>query len=348
MSTIEERLARDIEAVTRGVVVTEHDLRDAREELDERIENKQRRDRRRILAVAVAAAVVIPVVGYAVARSLDDQTSAPPPAKTPEKSLDDQFLTGTAPTAEVLNGFWRVDNGGTVMLFDPNGGVRFDDGGTLYADPAGVGRYQVDGDLITIDVSAGRGGCAGQTIALRASLAEPGVLRTVLTEPGTGRCAPNQGMADLADMPAPVSVDWGALEQILPANSGQFIDVRYSDEPGGDWQPAKAGALPGDWVAEGQPEGGGFVLELTDNGSYSVADSTGDPVDRGSWSLTGGDLVLTTTGGSACSPGDRLVLGGLETVEGTGSRIMRGKVGQNACDAPWSQDAWVLIPNNGN
>ena len=44
MSTIEERLARDIAAVTGGVVVTESDLRDARDAVDERIDSRRQRD----------------------------------------------------------------------------------------------------------------------------------------------------------------------------------------------------------------------------------------------------------------------------------------------------------------
>lgn len=347
MSTIEERLLRDIAAVTRGVVVTEQNLRDAREELDERIEEKQRRNRRRTVAAIVAAAVVIPVVGYAVVRTIDDQTASPPPAKTPEKSLDDQFLSGSAPTADELNGLWRVDNGGMSMLFSANGGVRFDDGGKLYADPAGVGDYVLDGDLITITVTAGRAGCAGQTIVLRASQGQPGQLRTVEEKPGTGNCAPNHGMADLAEMPSPPSADWGALEQVLPANSEAFVNLSYSTQPGGEWQPAQADQLYGDWAAEDQPAGGGFVLEIAPDGSYTVAGGTGDPVDSGSWSLTGGDLALTSEAGSTCEAGDRLVLGGVQTWE-SGSRVMRGTVKQNPCAVPWSQDAWVLIPNNGN
>ena len=47
MSSIEERFARDIAAVTQGVVVTESDLRDARNAVDERIDSKRQRDRRR-------------------------------------------------------------------------------------------------------------------------------------------------------------------------------------------------------------------------------------------------------------------------------------------------------------
>ena len=44
MSSIEERLARDIAAVTGGVVVTESDLRDARDAVDERIDSRRQRD----------------------------------------------------------------------------------------------------------------------------------------------------------------------------------------------------------------------------------------------------------------------------------------------------------------
>ena len=65
MSTIEERLSRDIEAVTGGVVVTESDLRDARAEVDERIESRRQRNRRRgVAAAAAAAAVVVGVAGW--------------------------------------------------------------------------------------------------------------------------------------------------------------------------------------------------------------------------------------------------------------------------------------------
>ena len=38
MSSIEERLERDISAVTKGVVVTERDLLDARDAIDERVD----------------------------------------------------------------------------------------------------------------------------------------------------------------------------------------------------------------------------------------------------------------------------------------------------------------------
>ena len=39
MSTIEDRLLRDISTVSRGVLVTDSDLRDAWEGIDDRIQN---------------------------------------------------------------------------------------------------------------------------------------------------------------------------------------------------------------------------------------------------------------------------------------------------------------------
>ena len=71
MSSIEERLARDIAAVTGGVVVTESDLRNAREAVDERIDIEQQRNRRRPWDAVAAAAVVIPILGFAAFQMLD-------------------------------------------------------------------------------------------------------------------------------------------------------------------------------------------------------------------------------------------------------------------------------------
>ena len=63
MSSIEERLQRDIAAVTQGVIVTEQHLREARSNLDDHIEIGRRRDRRRSLGLVAAAAVVVPIIG---------------------------------------------------------------------------------------------------------------------------------------------------------------------------------------------------------------------------------------------------------------------------------------------
>jgi hypothetical protein len=84
MSSIEERLARDIAAVTGGVVVTESDVWDAREEVDERIDSRRRRGRRNkvLTSVAVAAAVVAVVGGVAVL-DRDDTGGGPQPAEPP-------------------------------------------------------------------------------------------------------------------------------------------------------------------------------------------------------------------------------------------------------------------------
>ncbi|HSV40309.1 MAG TPA: hypothetical protein VLI04_16225 [Nocardioidaceae bacterium] len=76
MSSIEERLQRDIAAVTRAVVVSDSDLRDARDSVEDRIDSRQRRNGRRT-AMAVAAAVIIPIVGVVALQTLggDDKTA---------------------------------------------------------------------------------------------------------------------------------------------------------------------------------------------------------------------------------------------------------------------------------
>ena len=108
MSSIEERLARDIAAVTGGVVVTESDLKDAREAVDERIDSSQRRRRRLALGAAVAA-VVVPIVAVTAVGVLGDPESATPVSPVPtdpvptnpgaaDPDTAEAFLTGSAPT----------------------------------------------------------------------------------------------------------------------------------------------------------------------------------------------------------------------------------------------------------
>ena len=113
MSSMEERLARDIAAVTEGVVMTESDQRDAREAVVERIEGRRQRDRRRTVGAAAAAAILLPVMGIVAVQTLggDDKSS---PVVDPPTSVNDDveaFLTGTDPTPELVVGVWR---GGTA------------------------------------------------------------------------------------------------------------------------------------------------------------------------------------------------------------------------------------------
>lgn len=338
MSSIEERLARDIAAVTGGVVVTESDLRDARDAVDERIDSRRQRDRRRIVTAAAVAALLIPVLGVVAFQTLggDDKSAPPVSPAPPSPNVNDAFLTGSAPTPDLLEGVWRVDNGTVLLRFTTDGAIQFDDGGELYSDPSATGRYEIAGDLITVTVAGGPAGCAGQVFAMRASLPEPGVMRFVHTQPGTGNCSPQPFPVD--DPPGPHLDVWWALEQVLPTSQG-LAELNLS--PAGGWRPlSDQSALYGDWLAEG----GRYVLEISPDGSYLVADESGEPIERGGWSLRASDLTLTSSGLSDCNDRDRLVLGGVEQVE-VGITLMRGTVEQNTCGAAWTPSAWMLFPH---
>ena len=177
MSTIEERLSRDIEAVTGGIVVTDSELRDARVAVEDRIEGGRQRDRRRGLVAAAAAAAV--VVGVATWQGLsgDDASPSPAPPGPSTAALSDEeqeFLTGDALTTENLPGVWRLDNSHWLFMFTSDGGFRYDETGRLSAHPRAYGTYAVDGDTISVDIDGGSAGCAGKAIALRAVVTAKG------------------------------------------------------------------------------------------------------------------------------------------------------------------------------
>jgi hypothetical protein len=257
MSSTEERLARDITAVTGGVVVTDSDLRNARESIDERIESGRPWDRRRTVIEAAAAAVVVLVLGVTAFLTLDgdDETARPANPGPTTSDLHAGFLTGSAPTPDLIQGVWRLDNGGVLMRFAPPNLFSFDYQGRLFGNPGVQGTYAIDGDLITVSVDGGPGGCGGQMLAMRASLPEPGALHFVYTQPGTGDCATTD-----------TDERW-VMEQVLPT-SPTMADLVYSTETG--WRPlSDKNALYGSWLAEG----GGHVLELNRGGTYYVADA---------------------------------------------------------------------------
>ena len=331
MSTIEERLSRDIAAVTGGIIVTDSDLRDAREEVDERIESRRQRDRRRHVGVAVAAAVavVVGVTGWQLLNGDGARLSPAPPAPTPTglSKADEAFLSGSAPTPDLVRGVWRLDNSKLVMSFTADGAIRFDDSGRLFTSPAVDGTYAIEGDLISVEVDGGRAGCAGQTFEMRASVPEAGYLHFLHTKRGTGNCAP-----------AP-SVRW-VMEQVLsPTNKG-LAGVKTG---GANLDPPKgADALRGLWFSEG----GGHVVELSPQGSYTMAGDYGDVVDRGTWSLDSSNTRLTLDSGPdspTCREGDRFVLGSLaELVDGSFANL-NGTVEQNDCGGAWAKDGWIRL-----
>jgi hypothetical protein len=333
MSSIEERLVRDIAAVTGGVVVTESDLRDARDEIDDRLDSGRQRDRRRTVLAAAAAAVLVLVLGIAALQTLggDDKTAPPVhPGPTPSDAQAD-FLAGSVPTPDLIQGAWRLDNGGLLMRFAPPNRISFDFDGRFFQNPGVQGTYAIEGDPITVSVDGGAAGCVGQQLAMRASLPEPGALHLVATQPGADGCATT------------IEGERWVMEQVLPT-SRFMADLVFSADSG--WQPLPGKrSLYGFWLAEG----GGYGLEIDPGGTYYIADESGEPVDRGQWSLRGGsDLTLTSSAAStACSTGDRLVLGGVEQVS-SATRALRSTVGDNTCGAPWVPAAWILIPHDGS
>lgn len=329
MSSIAEQLARDIAAVTGGVVVSDTDLREARNELHERIERTRRGDRLRTVTVAAAAAIVLVALGVAAFVTLNgsDEVVTQPAANPPDSRL--AHLTGTAPTPELLDGFWRLDDGKTMVRFDMRGAVRFDDQGRLFSDPLASGTYALDGDRVTVTITDhDQARCLRRQVAIRASFPEPGTMRFVLS--------------DTPEACVPMPPGEGVLEQVLPT-SRQMAELALSAARG--WQPlSKQTLLHGVWLAEG----GGHLLEMEPGGGYYIATGSGELVDRGQWSLRGADLTLTSAAASArCGLGDQLVLGGVEWID-PGTRGIRGTVRQNACGGAWTPAAWILVPHEGS
>ncbi len=330
MSSIEERLVEDISAVTRGVVVTGSDLWEARTAVDDLIESRHRRPRRRTAALTAAAALAIGAVGVTAFVDLDggDQASQLAGPGPDLSRPDTDHLTGSAPTPQLVRGVWRVDNGETMVRFDEDGSVSFDDRGTLFSRPVTTGTYAIAGDLVTVTITGDdQAECIGTKVAVRASFPEPGLLRYEPT--GTFACAP-------------VPAGQGALEQLLPTSRG-MAELVFSQDTG--WQPlSDTTALHGVWLAEG----GGHLLQLGPDGSYYVVDDSGKPVDVGRWSFRDAALTLTSSDRSTmCSQGDELVLSQVEWVD-PGTTAFRGNVAKNGCGGGWTPLTWILVPHRGS
>ena len=332
MNSIEERLAQDIEAVTRGVVVTDSELREAWTAVDDRIVRGTEQDRRRPASVAAAAAVLALVLGLATYLTIGDdgQKAAPAgPGPSPSADANADFLAGEAPTSESLRGVWRLDDGGLMLRFAPPDLVTWDRRGRLLEDPIVQGRYAIDGNLITIDVGGGPAGCGGQQISMRASVPEAGSLHLLHTDSGRGACNTT------------TDERW-VLEQALPTSP---LLGEYNNNDASDWRPIQADTtLQGTWLAEG----GRHLLELAPSGVYNVVGGMGEQVDHGEWAVQGERLTFTSGRESAtCDAGDRMVLGGMD-VSYTGTQWIRGSVEENTCGGSWTPNRWLLIPNEGS
>ena len=332
MSGIEERLVRDIAAVTERVAVTDSDLQEAHNAVIERINVSHRRHRARVRVVALAAAAAVVIVAGAITTFAlrDDDTATRPlaPAPTATDPYAD-FLTGSDPTPELLSGVWRLDNGGVLVKFGADGTVLFDQHGTLLSHPFAAGTYAIDGDAITVTImNADRHRCVGKTFTSHASVTAPGLLRVATS---------SESIADACSPMRFVRAQW---EQALPTRNKGMKGLSNGDAPG--WHPLSGkGALYGVFLARG----GGHLLEIDRGGAYYVLAEAGTTVDRGHWSLQGSDLTLTSGAGSAdCSRGDKLVLRSVEEVN-PGTNVFRGTVAQNTCGGAWTPTEWILIPN---
>ena len=328
MSTIEERLSRDIEAMTKGIIVTESDLRYARVAVDERAASQRQRNRRRGVVAAAAASAL--VVGVATWQGLSSEGTTPsptPPAPSPSPltDMEQEFLTGDVVTAGILPGVWRLDNGSTLFLFTPDGRFSFDDTGQLTTDPRVDGTYAVEGDTISVDVDGGTSDCAGTTIALRAVVSEAGTLHVL----PAGR--------EASGCDAPSTYQW-VLEPVLPA--GFFSEITSAG--GRNWDaPAGYDSVQATWYDPQE----GYLVELRDDGTYSTIKGTTDLADRGTWTVGRSVTRLTLVSGGdspTCREGDRFVLDNLRVLQ-DGVLNLQGDLGLDDCDLGWKGTGWLRL-----
>jgi hypothetical protein len=338
VSTIEERLARDIAAVTGGITVTDQDMRQGRTAVAEGVRSRRRRDVRVVVAAAAVAAVVVGAAGWQVLGDGQDANPEPaPPGPSPTASesthtdrtaVEEAFLVGDAPTLEAVEGVWRLDNGQLLMAFGADGVVRMDKTGRTFSQQAAlVGTYSLDNDSITLEVTDGTYGCAGQSIVMAASVPEPGLLRLLHTEPGTDNCTPEQ------------NGQW-VMEQLLPRTNPGLAGVGLN---GANRRPPSGMQdLVGDWFQQG---GGEHLLEVLPEGRYLVLGGLGDVVDQGRWSTNDSLTRMTFESGSdsaTCSTGDRLVLASLGSLD-NGATFLSGTLVQDDCAGGWAREKWIRL-----
>lgn len=341
MSGIEERLMRDIAAVTGGIAMTESDLTIARDVLDERIEGRRRRTRRGYAAAAAAAAVLI-VTGGVVAYQVNGDDAKAVGPTSPGQGLPEQdaeakrHLRGGPATADVLKGVWRVDNGTAAVQFRADGTMTFDDDGTLFGKPDTTGAWTAEGDLITLTTATSDDAeCVGTQIRLWTSTPESGRIHTALVD----------------DVPAvcnPIGKGNQALERLLPTASAfkPYVSEFAVDD---GWEPlTDSSVLHGiffsaeDYLLELDLDTTGPNKEAA--GRYYVVGAFDSIVDQGTWGSERGELTLTSSAGSAaCQEGDRLAFGDVELLR-AGTLAFRGTIAENDCGGKWTTNLWLLVP----
>ncbi|HSV40311.1 MAG TPA: hypothetical protein VLI04_16235 [Nocardioidaceae bacterium] len=323
MTAEERRVIEALQAHTGGLIVTDQDVNHAQLKLNEKLESTPKRPSTRPFIIG-AAAVVVLIAGVVGALTLGgDDKSATPIDRVPVDEHAD-WLTGPDLTPQLLAGMWREDNATRHLRFTTDGRVSMDETAQVVTNPASSGAYSIDGDVITINIDEASRECGGDQLVMRGSLAEPGRAHLVVTDAGSFGCAPRL-----------VEAAW---EQVQPPNPGLGGYV-----PEAKWgTPANTTTdMYGAWGAAR----GAHVLELGRDGTYAVLVGSGDPVDRGEWTVSTSPWQLSLVSSSdtiTCQAGDQLVVGQLR--QSPTATEMRGTVERNDCGGAWEADIWHLIP----
>jgi hypothetical protein len=310
--------------------VTESDLRDARVAVAEQVERRRQRNRRRGVVAAAAAAAV--VVGVATWQGLSDEDPAPspaPPVPSPSGLSDEDaaFLTGEAPTPDLLQGVWRLDNPTSshlLVLFTADGAIAYDDTGELSKNPLATGTYVIDGDTIEVTIESGPVGCTGRTLAVHAAVSENGTLPVLPIDFAGGACG------------LPLRSQW-VLEQLLPTSE---VYAGFRVPPGNSWDPPAGGEIVGVWF----DPAGHFLFELRTDGTYSALTGALQAADVGTWvDDSSTRLTMTSSAQSAtCRQGDQLVLSRLRARD-VGVLALQADLERNDCDLPWTGKGWFRL-----
>jgi hypothetical protein len=332
VTSIEERLVQDIEAVTGEIVTTEQDVREARAALERRIARRRQGDGRRVAVMVAAAASVVVVVATWQALQSDDKKNEPIEPfteSTQSPDSDEAFLAGDPPTTDQLLGVWRAHDptvSRILWMFTADGVVRLDGFGNLADAPVVSGTFEIADGAIAIEVTGGHGlaGCPDTTWTLRATVNEDGGLNVVPTD------------VDLANMCGQSVRDRWVLDQLLPVPDGAESPSGASGSP-----PRSRERLLGTWYSAD----GGYLVELRRGGGYTMLAGQAEVADRGAWTVDEAmtRLALVSSADSAtCREGDQLVLGALRTLA-VDEVAFQGDVERNDCDVPAAGTAWVKL-----
>ena len=333
MTSIEERLLQDIEAVTGGLVSTEQDLREARGDLERRIDVRRQADRRRVAVGAVAASTAM-VVGLAAWQVQGDDKEhspvGPVTGVTETSESEEEFLAGDPPTTDQLLGVWQAHTParrGILWKFTADGVVALGFAGSVAEDPAVHGTFEISEDAVVVEIDDDVTLCQDKSWTLRAAVNEDGGLNVVPRD------------VDVADMCGTSAPPRWVLDRVLPVpGGGELPEVPAGDDFG---PPPNRKAVVGAW----SDPAGGYIVELRWDGTYTMLTGAAEKADRGTWTV--GDAATRLTLVSAadsptCSEGDQLVLSNLRLGQ-VGELVLQGDPERNDCQVPFDGTGWFRL-----